>query len=166
MKFVIFTKYLNQAAPVKRSGIFITVLLSLFMFQSLWNVAAAFCDHESTVSTTAKLIPSHFGHHVAPNCTQDQQQHSISSIFNDELSKSIIHDHINDAKAHDFLNHLEDDHSDHLPSFAHFIVADVSQQAEQPKFIAYPESAFIDWKNLYQSPDLFLPNPPPASAPL
>ena len=78
----------------------------------------------------------------------------------------MIHNHQYDAQVHDFLNHLEDDHSDHLPSFAHFIVADVSQQADQPKFVAYSESTFIDWKNLYQSPDLYLPNPPPLSSPL
>ena len=146
---------------VKRSGIFMTVLLSLFMFQSLWNVAAAFCDHENTGVTVSQSFSSHFGHHVAPNCSQDLQQHQKPFISNDATSNHQHHVQLND-----FLNHLEDDHSDHLPSFAHFIVADVSQQAEHPRFIAYPESSFIDWKNLYQSPDLFLPNPPPASAPL
>ncbi|WOE41378.1 cation efflux protein, CzcI-like [Acinetobacter chinensis] len=130
-----------------------TVLLSLFMFQSLWNVAAAFCAHENLNHGYTVTSQFHFGHHVALNCEQNQQHsHDPKQTVGIQMSE--------------FISQLDDDHSDHLPSFAHFIVADVSQQADQPKFVAYPESAFIDWKNLYQSPDLFLPNPPPASAPL
>ena len=129
------------------------VLLSLFMFQSLWNVAAAFCAHENLNHGYTVTSQFHFGHHVALSCEQNQQHlHDSKQTVGIQMSE--------------FISQLDDDHSDHLPSFAHFIVADVSQQADQPKFVAYPESAFIDWKNLYQSPDLFLPNPPPASAPL
>ena len=87
---------------VKRSGIFMTVLLSLFMFQSLWNVAAAFCDHENTGVTVSQSFSSHFGHHVAPNCSQDLQQHQKTSILNDATSNHQHHVQLND-----FLNHLE-----------------------------------------------------------
>ena len=145
---------------MKRSGILITVLLSLFMFQSVWNVAAAFCGHESTIASN-QFISTHFGHHVALHCTQDQQQHTFASV---EQNHSLAQTH--DVNQTDFLNHLSDDHSDHLPSFAHFIVADVQQQSEQPKFRVNPESKFMDWHNLYRSPHLILPNPPPALSPL
>ena len=145
---------------MKRSGILMTVLLSLFMFQSLWNVAAAFFFFFITNSSN-QLFSTHFGHHVALHCRQDQQQHAIESS---EYNHSLVQvDHLQQS---DFLNHLSDDHSDHLPSFAHFIVKDVQKQSEQPKFIIHPESAFMDWHNLYQSPHLILPNPPPVSSPL
>ena len=142
---------------MKRSGIFITVLLSLFMFQSLWNVAAAFCDHESTVISIQSQNSPHFGHHVALHCEQDQKQHQHVATENSAEQY---------FAANDFLNHLDDDHSDHLPSFASFMIVDAQQKTAQPKLIAYPESSFIDWKNLYQSPHLSLKNPPPVYSPL
>jgi len=151
--------------PVKRSGIFISVLLSLFMFQSLWNVAAAFCDHENITSSSQGLIRQHFGHHNAPNCKQDQLQHQQGLIGVTDVLDHVSSQQQN-IQLNDFLSHLEDDHSDHLPSFAHYIVVDTQQQATQPKFVAYPESTFSDWDNLYQSPHLFAPNPPPISSPL
>lgn len=156
---------------MKRSGIFITILLSLFMFQSLWNVAAAFCDHESTMNKNKvniqRIVVGHFGHHVAVNCAQDQKQHANQMpIFDGHGSKSVVHDDQNNNKLNDFLSHLDDDHSDHLPSFAHFMVADIQQSTEYPPFTAYPFSTFSDWKNLYQSPHLFLNNPPPIYSPL
>lgn len=158
---------------MKRSSVFITVLLSLFMFQSLWNVAAAFCDHESTTLPSQSLMSQHFGHHNAPDCTQDQQQHpqlldvyGIDKPISDQSASKQLSAHQHDVRSNDFLNHINDDHRDHLPSFAHFIVVDDQQQTAQPKFIGYPESRFIGWNNLYQSPDLYLPNPPPLSSPL
>lgn len=138
---------------MKRSGFFITVILSLFMFQSLWNVAAAFCGHENLKITPIQNVQSHFGHHVALHCETDVSHKKTAVYADSQLST-------------DFLNNFQDDHRDHLPSFAHFIVADVQQQADQPKSVAYFDSAFIDWENLYQSPHLFLQNPPPISAPL
>ncbi|MBP0644861.1 hypothetical protein J8J17_24005, partial [Mycobacterium tuberculosis] len=69
--------------------------------------------------------------------------------------------HQHDVRSSDFLNHIKDDHRDRLPAFAHFIVVDDQQQTAPSKFIGYPESRFIGWNNLYQSPDLYLPNPPP-----
>lgn len=138
---------------MKRSGIFITVILSLFMFQSLWNVAAAFCGHENLKIPPIQNVQSHFGHHVALHCENDASHNKTAVYVDSQLST-------------DFLNNFQDDHRDHLPSFAHFIVADVQQQADQPKLMAYFDSTFIDWENLYQSPHLFLQNPPPISAPL
>ncbi len=177
---------------MKRSGILITLLLSLFMFQSLWNVAAAFCVHENT---TASSGLSHFGHHVTLHCSNDQFENKWSDHAESAFGQHAFHQqnsHFQDIKAiqdnshlqalsehpsqqdkpennlqfQNFINFLEDDHSDHLPSFAYFIVKDVQKQALQPKLTADPESAYSDWNNLYQSPHLYLPNPPPASSPL
>ena len=130
------------------------------MFQSVWNVAAAFCGHENTISSN-QLISTHFGHHVALHCKQDQQQHDFEFVKNNH---SLVQ--VNELHQSSFLNHLGDDHSDHLPSFANFILKDVQQQSEQPKFRVNLEVAFMDWHNLYQSPHLILPNPPPALSPL
>ncbi|KAF1026759.1 MAG: hypothetical protein GAK29_01072 [Acinetobacter bereziniae] len=144
------------------------------MFQSLWNVAAAFCDHEKTTTVSQKLASQHFGHHNAPDCDQDQQQHPTlkdaiggadHSVKNDaQAQQQSMHQHAVDAK--EFLSHLNDDHRDHLPSLFHFIVVGDQQQAERPKFIAYLETAFLGWNNLYQSPYLYFPNPPPLFSPL
>ena len=43
-----------------RSTTWITVLVGLFMFQSFWNVAAAFCVHEQQPQSQQSY---HFGHH-------------------------------------------------------------------------------------------------------
>ena len=123
------------------------------MFQSLWNVAAAFCGHENLKTTQIQNVQTHFGHHVALHCESDVSHKKISSYTESTLST-------------DFLNNFQDDHRDHLPSFAHFIVADVQQQTDQPRSATYFESTLIDWENLYQSPHLFRQNPPPISAPL
>ncbi len=161
-----------ESQSVKRSGVFITVLLSLFMFQSLWNVAAAFCDHEKSTGLYQKSASQHFGHHNAPDCAQDQLQHpqlTANHAFEVEMDHGFSQQktaHQHDAHANDFLSHLNDDHSDHLPSLVHFMVVDDQQHAEQPKFIAYLEAPFIGWNNLYQSPDLYFPNPPPLLSPL
>ena len=59
---------------MQRSAVFMTLLLSLFMFQSFWNVAAAFCAHEqpSEYSTL-----THFGHHV-PETLDVSVKHSVA----------------------------------------------------------------------------------------
>lgn len=59
-----------------------------------------------------------------------------------------------------------DDHRDHLPSFAHFILSDVQQSANEPLFSAYVPRLEFDWRNLYQSPHLSRANPPPVLTPL
>ncbi len=58
------TQILNSWCNVQRSAVFMTLLLSLFMFQSFWNVAAAFCAHEQ--STEYRTL-NHFGHHIPEN---------------------------------------------------------------------------------------------------
>ncbi len=161
-----------ESQSVKRSAVFITVLLSLFMFQSLWNVAAAFCDHEKSAGAAQKSVIQHFGHHSAPDCTQDQLLHpQLLGSYGSETQtdhgaspQKATHQH--DVRVNDLLNHFNDDHSDHLPSLVHFIVVDDQQHAEQPKFIGYREAPFVGWNNLYQSPDLYFPNPPPLLSPL
>ncbi|MEG0482246.1 MAG: cation transporter [Acinetobacter sp.] len=126
------------------------------MFQGFWNVAAAFCGHENLKMTNIENVQSHFGHHVALHCENDSIDKKASlPTESADLTLST-----------DFLNNFQDDHRDHLPSFAHFIAADVQQQADQPRSATYIESAFIGWENLYQSPHLFLQNPPPISTPL
>ena len=138
---------------VKRFGLLMSMVLSLFMFQSLWNVAAAFCTHEVLPHNPPSLTSAwHFGHHIAFSCQQNQQtdavnpQHSVAA-----------HDSISSI----FNSNMQDDHSDHLPSFAHFIIVDVQQKTEPPHGSAHMSVQLIDWKNLYQSPYLSLKNPPP-----
>lgn len=80
-------------------------MLSLFIFQSLWNVAAAFCVHE-TLSTHSTTLP-HFGHHGAVRCEQNQTTtHTQMQALQEKMQLSSVF--------------ATDDHRDHLPSFAHF----------------------------------------------
>lgn len=148
----------RAVGSVKRFGLLMSMVLSLFMFQSLWNVAAAFCTHEVRPSNpTSPILVPHFGHHVAFSCQQNQQTDAVnpqhSAAAHDSLSST-------------FNSNMQDDHSDHLPSFAHFIIADVQQNTEPPHWSAYIAVQLIDWKNLYQSPYLSLKNPPPVPSPL
>ncbi|WP_215900548.1 cation efflux protein, CzcI-like [Acinetobacter defluvii] len=126
---------------------FILLLFALLIFQSLWNVAAAFCVHEEKAFTNTSA--QHFGHHqMTKYCQSDFK---ISEIQNHSSS--------------DF-SFLEDDHQDHLPSFNAMILVD-----EQDKFIFKSSQLialinFFPWYNFYQSPDLAQNNPPPIFAPL
>lgn len=149
---------------VKRSGIFIGILLSLFMFQSLWNVAAAFCTHENRKDVPT-LGLKHFGHHVALSCQKDDQ-HDLehADLQKTNNNKQLLWDQTISSTSFD--QNLKDDHRDHLPSFSHFMVIDVQQEADKPHFSINLRTLFMDWNNLYQSPHLFLPNPPPVYSPL
>ena len=122
-------------------------MLSLFIFQSLWNVAAAFCVHE-TLSTHSTTLP-HFGHHGAVRCEQNQTtKHTQMQALQEKMKLSSVF--------------ATDDHRDHLPSFAHFILSHVQQSANEPLFSAYvPRLEY-----LYQSPHLSRANPPPVLTPL
>lgn len=122
-------------------------MLSLFIFQSLWNVAAAFCVHE-TLSTHSTTLP-HFGHHGAVRCEQNQTtKHTQMQALQEKMQSSSVF--------------ATDDHRDHLPSFAHFILSHVQQSANEPLFSAYvPRLEY-----LYQSPHLSRANPPPVLTPL
>jgi hypothetical protein len=135
---------------VKRSRLFVTVLFSLFMFQSLWNVAAAFCVHEEPKRVST--MP-HFGHHATASC---------ESIAHGVLQKSTTQD----TSSFDLAAFAQDDHSDHLPSFAHVILTEAQQSALSPVFIPQLVQVQFNWQNLYQSPHLFLANPPPVLTPL
>ncbi|MFC6053412.1 cation efflux protein, CzcI-like [Acinetobacter portensis] len=132
---------------MKRSRIFITVLLSLFMFQSIWNVAAAFCVHESDVN---RVTTSHFGHH------SNKSSHEQHQSDNQKTSKFI-----------QYLEQVEnDDHSDHLPSLAHAFLVEHSSEINWNVSTYYIEDKFLDWSSLYQSPHLYLPKLPPIYTPL
>lgn len=143
---------------MKRSGRFITVLLCLFMFQSLWNVAAAFCGHEKQLNQSSSVVIQHFGHHMAMNCHQDDQ----TSL---NLNNNLKDKHLS-SSIYNLSENLQNDHSDHLPSFSHFIVGEKHQQADEPILSDDLNAQLLDWKNFYQSPDLYLKNPPPVLTPL
>lgn len=135
-----------------RSTTWITVLVGLFMFQSFWNVAAAFCVHEEISSHTQQSF--HFGHHQNDLCLDNNAQH----------------DHVNHLKTDSDKKQntkfqIGEDHQDHLPSMIHWLV-----QKER----TYPTLSLIEvkevpqfyWYNNYQAPDLSLPSPPPELSPL
>ena len=136
---------------MKQPSLFIALMLSLFIFQSLWNVAAAFCVHERLDANSTVL--AHFGHHGALPCEQNKTaQHShVPALQEKNQLLSVL---------------SADDHRDHLPSFAHFMLIDVQQSANQTLFSAYLPRIEFDWRNLYQSPHLYQSNPPPVFAPL
>ena len=87
------------------------------MFQSFWNVAAAFCVHEQQPQSQQSY---HFGHHQNTLCASDSRQHDHNG--QSENIKT-------------FSSDLEigEDHQDHLPSMMHLIVqnekVDVFHQA-------------------------------------
>ena len=135
----------------------ILIMMSLFIFQSAWNVAAAFCQHESV--DFSQVYESHFGHHqVLEEClshTDQSHSHDQAKQSNDTQNKL----------SENQLN-LSQDHQDHLPSMSHLLM-----QAEQvgilqsTTFHVDREPHFF-WNNLYQSPDLGAITPPPLSSPL
>ncbi|WP_217485913.1 cation efflux protein, CzcI-like [Acinetobacter sp. 10FS3-1] len=131
-----------------RLATWITVLVGLFMFQSLWNVAAAFCAHEEQAS----LQRYHFGHHQNTLCTSDNRQPSYHSQL----------DHLKQI-GNDF--ELGEDHQDHLPSMTHLLVQDAKVMIVLPVFETQVIPEFY-WKNSYQAPDLFQQSPPPEFSPL
>jgi hypothetical protein len=137
--------------PVKRSGFLITLLLSLFMFQSFWNVAAAFCVHEAEPKSLTQM--AHFGHHTTVSC--ESQAHGVEQNTTVQVQTTF-----------DFAAFAQDDHSDHLPSFAHIMLTEALQSAVSPIFIPVLTQVQFNWQNLYQSPHLFPANPPPVLTPL
>lgn len=137
------------------SGRFITLLLFLFMFQSVWNVAAAFCGHEAQMKSSSAVLLQHFGHHMTMNC------HERNQTGLKENNKITGYSAISNLS-----ENLKNDHRDHLPSFAYFIVDEVQQHTQDVVFSNALSSSFIDWINFYQSPDLYLNHPPPVLTPL
>ena len=138
---------------MKRSSLFITVLLSLFIFQSVWNVAAAFCIHEGVKSSVSV---EHFGHH------SDEQKH--------HQKNTSIGQNIDEVQSSKFIQYLEqmdqDDHSDHLPSFAHIVLNHTNIKVENFPQLNHLKVFNSDWKNFYRSPYLNFPDPPPVLSPL
>ena len=117
------------------------------MFQSFWNVAAAFCAHEqpSEYSTL-----THFGHHV-PETLDVSVKHSVAV----------------DQDASDLPMPLSlQDHHDHLPSCFHVVVIEAQQQLLQPIPQIQQLQPQYHWFNSYQSPDLTGHHPPPVLTPL
>ena len=117
------------------------------MFQSLWNVAAAFCGHE-TVSQSKGL--HHFGHHVVDtsSCTTPHQHTTDHTASNGSVPVSL------------------QDHHDHLPSCFHVVVIEAQQQLLQPILQNQQLQPQYHWFNAYQSPDLTGHHPPPVLTPL
>ncbi|WP_407643267.1 cation efflux protein, CzcI-like [Acinetobacter suaedae] len=131
---------------MRRPLVFMTLLLSLFMFQSIWNVAAAYCGHESATQQTVSV--NHFGHHALDN--SKEQQSSLVAV--------------QEADAPWLLN--VQDHHDHLPTCFHAIVIQEQQQLKQPILRIHELEQKYNWSNHYQSPYLTSLNPPPVFAPL
>lgn len=137
-----------------RSASWITVLVGLFMFQSLWNVAAAFCVHES-ISKPALQQSYHFGHHQNTLCMSDQSETIFSGL--DQHSQS--------QQADVQSLQLGEDHQDHLPSMTHFVVQHIQTDMMQTFDMSLQKPIFF-WKNSYDSPDLTSLKPPPQISPL
>lgn len=143
---------------MKRSLIFVHVLVSLFIFQSLWNVAAAFCLHETETQNIAQV--QHFGHHQTMNCEP------VSNPTTQISSVQVVSDAAPFSHALAGGGFMFDDHHDHLPSFAHYIVKDV-HVAPAPMLFKHPAVAPTFFSgSLYQSPDLSAVTPPPELTPL
>ncbi|OTG79662.1 cation transporter [Acinetobacter sp. ANC 5054] len=119
------------------------------MFQSFWNVAAAFCVHEQQSQLQQSY---HFGHHQNTLCVSDNHQYDHHE--QSENKKTIS----NDLK-------IGEDHQDHLPSMTHLIVQNEKFDVVHPNFEVEVDPQF-HWKNSYQPPDLFLQSPPPEFSPL
>ncbi|SEL46746.1 cation efflux protein, CzcI-like [Acinetobacter sp. DSM 11652] len=141
-----------------RSAKFATFLACMFMFQSLWNVAAAFCVHESDSTSTQSF---HFGHHQPVLCQADLSNKSPKSqiekgfVLGDDQSVTL------EEKAQiDVL-----DHQDHLPSMSQFILA-VNENLPSSQHIEKIYQNHFLWINAYQSPHLGKIPPPPELTPL
>ncbi|WP_416224670.1 cation efflux protein, CzcI-like [Acinetobacter haemolyticus] len=117
------------------------------MFQSIWNVAAAYCGHESATQQT--VLVNHFGHHALENSSKEQQS-SLAAV--------------QEADASGLLN--VQDHHDHLPTCFHAIIIQEQQQLKQPILRIHELEQKYNWSNHYQSPYLISLNPPPVFAPL
>ena len=134
---------------MRRSAVWMTLLLSLFIFQSLWNVAAAYCGHENI--SQQSILDSHFGHHLPANAEVVTKQH-IHSINQDTT---------------DLPMPLSlQDHHDHLPSCFHVVVTEAQQLLDTPVLRVQQSEQQYYWSNFYQSPHLSGLNPPPVLTPL
>lgn len=124
------------------------------MFQAIWNVAAGFCLHEQN---TPNAQIQHFGHHQSKMC-------EVSSAT--QQTKQSAKADVNPSNYFDNSANFPDDHRDHLPSFAHFIVVELSTDSVRPNVSYDTRLGNVTWNNLYQSPLLVSQNPPPERASL
>ncbi|MEN8422216.1 cation efflux protein, CzcI-like [Acinetobacter junii] len=124
---------------MRRSSIFMSVLLSLFIFQSIWNVAAAYCAHEQTIEPLT--ITTHFGHHDIDKSSKNQDAFAITEQDSDPV--------------------LTVNHHDHLPSCFQLAVFNQQNDVEYILSQVYELKQKYTWLNFYQSPDLFISDPPP-----
>lgn len=120
-----------------------SVLFSLLIFQSLWNVAAAFCAHENQEKAL-----HHFGHHAALNVYQAHTEQKDAGNISHKAPLNL------------------QDHHDHLPSCFHVVMTEVTKQAEAPVVHVQELSQIYHWSNSYQSPHLTALKPPPVLTPL
>ncbi|HQV26097.1 MAG TPA: cation transporter [Acinetobacter sp.] len=128
---------------MRRSAVLMTLLLSLFTFQSLWNVAAAYCVHENTSSS------HHFGHHNLENTAcATHADDAVSTTLDQSTTFNL------------------QDHHDHLPSCFHIIVMEAQQQLAEPILQTLKLQQKYYWSNSYRSPHLSRVNPPPVLTPL
>ena len=148
-----------------RKTTWITLFVAMFMFQSFWNVAAAFCVHET--NTRNVQTQNHFGHHQTFLCQAEQnQQHNEQDLKNNN-TQHLNSDHKNFDSANDQSKSqtIEDDHQDHLPSMAHLILINARYLQASYLFTYVIKPEYI-WDHVYQAPDLFLSSPPPEFSPL
>lgn len=180
---------------MKRRPALIFLMLSMFMFQSLWNVAAAFCTHEirlNTDSHSAKSVKQHFGHHETLHAYHDvsveiaTQINDASHLLNQDAHhhSQKNHENIQDSSAYSEnvkSTQLEkqnnqyieitkqkvsiQDHHDHLPSLMSMAMLQVATQINLHRYAYVQQRPLFAWLNLYQSPDLRIINPPPVSFP-
>ncbi|MEC8886936.1 MAG: cation transporter [Pseudomonadota bacterium] len=141
----------------------ILIMMSLFIFQSAWNVAAAFCQHESV--DFSQVHETHFGHHqVLDECLSHENQVLETHGNNNDGS------HAQQDDANNNINvkpqNLSQDHHDHLPSMNHILMQDAQPDIVQSNTFQPNLEPQFTWNNLYQSPDLGAITPPPLSSPL
>nr|WP_159725782.1 cation efflux protein, CzcI-like [Acinetobacter proteolyticus] len=121
-----------------------TVLLILFIFLGIWNVAAAYCMHERPIEQMT--INSHFGHHLSESTFEKSSTSGVLLNFSN-LSKSIN----------------VTDHHDHLPTCFHIALLTTVKKFDDPIFRVLKLKQKYYWSNFYQSPYLSEFNPPPES---
>ena len=116
-----------------------TVLLSLFIFQSIWNVAAAYCAHEQTIEPLT--ITTHFGHHDIDKSSKNQDAFAITEQDSDPV--------------------LTVNHHDHLPSCFHVVIVEAQEKIVSPLIQSSEPKQQYYWSNSYKSPHISKQDPPP-----
>ncbi|ALH94974.1 hypothetical protein [Acinetobacter equi] len=123
---------------MKYSKFLITILFSLFVFQSTWSTALVYCVHKST---THGGIQSHFEYEYSGKNLQNPISLSSQFIKN--------------------LNQFDDQHGDHLLWSFYIAIQPIFIVFDQDTACMGCISEYIDDKNFYQSPYLNVLKPPP-----